>query len=274
MIQKTKGLLIQKFEDHNPAINRNLPLLNNASFIYLFQKFDEIYRQQTLKLKYLLKDKEANITYNSPEEKEAKKIIQELLRCEITISDLVKSQKVECEIPHSLAPLLEVLYEDFDLLPELLLTLVLKTNKQRSDGRGRFHFNILNFMTPFLEFFNEQRWNVVSITEKQDYLGFFERVFKEQCQEILKNDIKFSEEETCDFVQILEQNKNNNEELRKFFSKLCTNKAIFKEEAMYYRTLGRTSLILQLKSLSETREKLPINFLKISAISYLFSGKK
>jgi len=273
LIQKAKHFIIQALEDHNKDIKRTSPAMNNGSFIYLFQKFDEIYQQETFKLKSVLIKKERNSAYESSKEKEAKKTINELLRCEIAISDFLSTSKVYDENPDSLVPLLEVLYEDFDLLPELLLALFLKFSRRLSgEERQQVYMNILNFMIPFLEFLNKHQWDINKIFEKRSYLDHLEGVFKENI-EFLKSNVNISEEEIHDFAQRLEQNKSNNEELRKTCWKLCSDKTIYKEETMYYQMLGRASFIMQIKRLDEKKEKLPINFLKMSVISYLCSGK-
>ena len=246
--------------------------MNNGSFIYLFQKFDEIYQQETFKLKSVITDNKGSLASESSEEKEAKKTIKELLRCEIAISDLVSKDKISDETPYELALLLEVLYGDFDLLPEILLSIFLKISKCPKEKRRQFHTNVLNFMTPYLELLNEQQWNVSNIWEKKNHSKYLEDVFQEN-KEFLNSSLNISEDIIDDFVQRLEQNKNNYEELRKILSELCSDKAMFKEEAIYYQMLGRASLILELKSLDERKKKLSINFLKISIISHLCSGK-
>jgi len=127
-------------------------------------------------------------------------------------------------------------------------------------------------MIPYLELLNGQQWDVVNIWEKESHSKYLESAFQEN-KEFLKSNTNISEEAIYNFIQKLEQNKNNCVELKKIFYELCSDKTMFKEEAIYYQSLGRVSLILQLKSLDERKEKLPINFLKISIISHLCSGK-
>jgi len=271
LIQKAKHLIVNISESYK-NIERDLPLLHNGSFIYLFQKFDEIYQQQTLKLKFIIGDKEEDAT---TQEKEAKKIIQELFRCEMAISNLIPDGDMFGNmIPYTLVSHLEVLYKDFDLLPELLLTIFLKFSNLHSKMRGEQScINILNFMAPFLEFFNEQDWDIVDISKKKIYLDYLESIFK-QNKEMLLNNMKVSEEKIHDFTQMLEQNKNNYQELRRIFWDLCHNKTTFKEEPMYYQMLGKISLVLYIKSLDERKEKFLVTFLKICVISYLWAGKQ
>ena len=236
--------------------------------MYLYQKLDEIYLQAFNQLKS--KENEEDTSTNLSKEKEYKHSLRELFQIELSIRDAIpKGYLVGLESPHNLIQLLEVLYDDFELLPQLLLAFFVKIFKLDSgSSRESTHAKVLNFMVPFMEALCENEWDAMNLTKNFNAL----QTQFSQLEEFLRKNSSLAEEEILSFLTELKQKGNNSFEFKRSIRRFCEEKMKNREENLYYEFLGRVSLILQLGNIEKNKDNLPPAWLKLTLISYFCAG--
>ena len=134
-------------EDYSQS--QNDPV-KNQYFVFAYGRFDSIYKQIYSLLQSSQKeDQDPNKgSYAHPlNENSSKAILKDLFRCEQTIHRLIEDNVDE--MVEDLVCLLEVLFDDHELLHSLLLLLLRKVQGGKEDA-GPCQAKYISFVSPFI----------------------------------------------------------------------------------------------------------------------------
>jgi len=251
-------------ESYPKSLSLDHPTLENKSFIYIYEKFDAIYRQELLTLQNLSLNSQDNSAL--AQENESRKKISTLLRYEMTIPRIVKHDN-DVETTPNLANLLQVVFQETTMLDKFLFTWCQKSFGYKIHTKEIIQLNTrtMHFIIPFFQ-------NSTSIFDAQ--LGGTSGIITDllaQTKELLSNSINLNEKQITslysDFELALKSEKNKRKIL---FSKPLALKQEFKNEGAYYELLGYLSLLSYYCNLNEEE----VNFMRLKAVVCLYACKE
>jgi len=242
-----KALEILAFIKRNemPWEAKDFIRVSSSSFVYLFQKFDAIYKQ---------------ITHEEPQSLDKKEMIPKLFQCEQTTHLFVPWETQE--VPNVLVNLLEVLYDDHENLDALLLLLCYKLSDSTS-LTGPSHSKTLYFIAPFLKILHgEFDLFMLWKGDSNIRLNLVGKAVQE-IKNLLNSYTDLSQEEILNCCQEIKEIKGDFEDKKKKLRILVNKlKGKFHKEEKYYETLGALSVIYHLWCLQEQDSTISIAFFK------------
>ena len=248
----------------------------NEYFVFAYEKFDSIYKQIYSLLQSSQKeDQDLNKGSHAHflNENSSKAVLKDLFRCEQTIHRLIDYNTDE--IVEDLVRLLEVLFDDYELLHSLLLLLLRKFQTRKEDA-GPCQAKCIYFISPFVTLLHSGDINFFQVWQdrqnRQTSSTLVEKMLEKLVRDLKKNTDLSQEQIEALCKDIQDNSKSPLEERKRSLWKVCQAKEHFKRVELYYETLGQLSVLVHLWCLQEEDESIATAFFKMGLTTHVYAG--